>query len=105
MTVKAARARFSPADIARVRSEMDALEAEPWDAEATEATEADSETTGLLARARRVVARSPADTAPSQAAIATLEAAIDTGDAAAIDEHAEALLDVLYDMDDEGDEA
>lgn len=104
-SVKAARAQFSPADIARVRAEMDALEAETWDAEAPEATEADIEIIGLLARARRVVARSTADTAPLQAAIATLEAAIDTGDAAAIDEHAEALLDVLYDMDDEDDEA
>lgn len=104
-SVKAARAQFSPADIARVRSEMDALEAETWDAAAAEATEADIEIIGLLARARRVVARSTVDTVPLQAAIAALEAAIDTGDAAAIDEHAEALVDVLYDMDDEDNEA
>jgi hypothetical protein len=53
----------------------------------------------LLARARRVVARGTGDTAALEAAIAALEAAARRGDEAAVVEHEEALLDLLYNVD------
>jgi molecular chaperone DnaK len=114
-TVTAARAHLSPAEIASTRAELETL---PWEDEDEEAEHDEEELeeatataavpggTGLspemavlLARARRVVARGTGDTAALEAAIAALEAAARRGDEAAVVEHEEALLDLLYNVD------
>ena len=53
------------------------------------------------ARARRVVARGAGDTASLEEAIAELDAAVRAGDETAVEERSEALLDLLYDLDEE----
>jgi molecular chaperone DnaK len=102
MSVKAARAHLSPADIARTRADLEELTAnflaEVDSAEDVETTEVDA----LLERARRVLKNSSGITAAElQTAIADLEDAVKRGGAEAVEERAENLLDVLYDIEDE----
>jgi molecular chaperone DnaK len=112
-TTVTARAHLSPAEIASTRAELETLQWEDEEAEHDEeeleevaATAAvpggaglSPEMAVLLARARRVVARGAGDTAALETAIAALEAAARRGDEAAVVEHEEALLDLLYDVD------
>lgn len=105
-TVKAARVKLSPSDIADTRTVLDefdesALSAQDAGDADTVVIEADSEVEALLARARRVLARSKSDTTALSKAIASLEGAIKVGDEAAMQECTEELLDALYDVDDE----
>jgi len=108
-SVTAAHAHLSPAEIARTRAELEQLESEDWvrDEEERAATgpiavgaEPSLETAGLVARARRVVARGAGDTAALETAISTLEAAARSGDQSTVQEQSEVLLDLLYDVDD-----
>lgn len=109
-TVRATRATLSPADIDRTRAEIEALEQSSQngyrkDIPAQEiVVETDMQISGLLARAREAAAHSNGNTAELTAAIAALEQAIRDGDDDAIEERAEELLDVLFDMEDEGNE-
>jgi molecular chaperone DnaK len=114
-TVTAARAHLSPAELASARGDLETLPWEDWDAEAEHEEEELEEAAAtaavpggarlspemavLLARARRVVARGAGDTAALETAIAALEAAARRGDQAAVVEHEEALLDLLYSVD------
>jgi molecular chaperone DnaK len=105
MSVKAARAHLSPADIARTRADLEELTAN-FLAEADNLEgEEESDTTeveALLERARRVLKNSSGVTAAElQTAIAELEDAVKRGGAEAVEERAENLLDVLYDIEDE----
>jgi molecular chaperone DnaK len=109
MSFKAARARLSPADMARTRADLEALEQvtiEEGDT-AEEALPIDAmpsnmEVVGLLARARRALARSSGVTsADLQTAIDQLEDTARRGGPEAVEEKAEALLDLLYELEDE----
>ena len=55
----------------------------------------------LLARARRLLAQGTGDAVALEDAIAPLEAALAAGDAAAIAARSDALLELLYDLEDE----
>jgi molecular chaperone DnaK len=106
MSVKAARAHLSPADIARTRADLEELTANFLaEADNLEEGEEESDTTeveALLERARRVLKNSSGVTAAElQTAIAELEDAVKRGGAEAVEERAENLLDVLYDIEDE----
>ena len=119
MRVTAARARLSPAEIVTAREQLDDLEELELDdlelddedddfeeeqdvIEATPSYAASNlETLGLLARARRAVARSTGDTSALSAAITVLDAAIVKGDAASISTRSDELLDLLYELDEE----
>lgn len=120
-TVRAARAHLTPAEITTVRADLDALawadldDGEPGlyaqasDIEAGSGTDAgtgrvahaDPGMAALLARARRVVDESEGDTTRLQQVIRDVEAAVARGDAAAIQAQYDALLDALYDTEDE----
>ncbi len=110
-SVRAARAQLTPGDIAGARASLDALELEAadseeeWDAEvaepATDTAQPDPQTQALLARARRIVAERAADATGLRQAIAALEAAVGDGNAAAVEERSDALLNELYDIEDE----
>ena len=110
MSVRAARAHLSPADIARTRDDIAALEAEGWDdedetadeeaGEQPAAVQPSPEALSLLERARSEVARG-AGKAPLQAAIAGLEAALASGDTTTIEERTEELIEQIYDLEDE----
>jgi len=110
-SVRAARAKLTPGDIAGARASLDALELEAadseeeWDAEvaepATDTAQPDPQTQALLARARRIVAERAADATGLRQAIAALEAAVGDGNAAAVEERSDALLNELYDIEDE----
>ncbi len=110
MSVRAARAHLSPAEIARTRDDIAALEAEGWDdedetadeeaGEQPPAAQPSLEALSLLERARSEVARG-AGKEPLQAAIAGLEAALASDDATAIEERTEELIEQLYDLEDE----
>ncbi len=116
-TVRAARAHLSAAEISTARVELEALDwaddQEPWldvddvdlagmqEVSARPVAQADPGTAALLARARRVIDNSPGDTTRLRDAIRDVEAAVARGDATAIQEQAEALLDVLYDIEEE----
>jgi molecular chaperone DnaK len=111
---KAAWAHLSAAEIARSRAEiadfdLGLLDVSDEDDEEGESAADLSELTGgnsqlesLLLRARQVHARSSGvKAADLQTAIANLEDALKRGGQEAVEERAEALLDLLYDMDDD----
>jgi len=108
-TVTATHTRLNPAEIAQTRTDLEALEFADWDEEpegddevgaAGVLEQMSSQVSGLLDRARRVVARGVGDTTALEAAIVGLETAAHAGEQTVIDERTEALLDALYDMDD-----
>jgi molecular chaperone DnaK len=117
--VHAARARLSAAEITSARAALDELELEPGfdlldadddEAELEEETggralpaprASSLETLGLLARARRAVARASVDTTALQAAIGALGDAISRDDDAAVIARSDELLDLLYELDEE----
>jgi len=109
-TVTATHTRLNPAEIAQTRTDLEALEFADWDEEPEDEAEVGDvgvleqmspRTSGLIERARRVVTRGVGDTTALEAAIASLETAARAGDQTVIDERTEALLDALYDMDDD----
>lgn len=110
-SVRAARAQLTASDIAGARAGLEALELEAadseeeWDAEVAEpdtnTVQPDPQTQVLLARARRIVAERAADAAGLRQAIAALEAAVGAGNAEAVEERSDALLNELYDIEDE----
>jgi molecular chaperone DnaK len=110
-SVRAAHERLTPAQTAGVRAELDELEfgMDEFDDMATtgltvplnaplDGAALDVETQSLLAHARTVQAQHP-DHAELRAALATLEQAVAAGVAVQIDRAADALLDVLYELD------
>jgi molecular chaperone DnaK len=118
--VHAAHTRLSAAEITSARASLDELELElgvdaayeddeDEDDELEEAALASPygprvsglETLGLLARARRAVARASGDTSALQAAIGALGDAISRDDDAAIAARSDELLDLLYELDEE----
>lgn len=116
-TVKAARAHLTAAEITSARVDLDSLDwandEEPWlnedevdlvdmpESSARPMSQADPGTVALLARARRMIDQSPGDATRLRDAVRDVEAAVARGDATAIQEQAEALLDVLYDIEEE----
>ncbi len=109
MSVHAARAQMSTAEIARTRADLELLEMEEWaEADADEdeyeaISEGTMEVTSLLTRARRTLSRISGVTAADlQTAIDQLEDAIKRGGMEAVEEKAEALLDLLYELEDDG---
>lgn len=99
ISVKAAHAQLTPADIANNRAALDALEREGG--AAADAGPANLEALGLLARARKALASSQSNQTALADAIATLEAALKQGDHAAAETYIEALIDLIYDLEDE----
>jgi molecular chaperone DnaK len=112
-TVRAAHERLTPAQTAGIRAELDDLEVGNFTEELAAATgltvnlnaplnsaELDTETQSLLNHARTVQQRHPGNTALSDA-IRAVETAAANGDPDAIAEAADALLDLLYDLDSE----
>jgi molecular chaperone DnaK len=109
-SLRAAHARLSPADIAGARVDLEELELAGWDEGALQVPLLESpmvstvgmslETIGLLARGQRTLAANPGSQEISRA-IDALEAAARQGDADALEASSEALLDLLYDLDDE----
>ena len=114
-TVTAARAHLSPADISNTRSSLEELEAlslgssqnghdeDEWD-EAAMVVEPDSEIDALISKARRAIERNQGDRLELQSAIAALEQAARKDDDEAIEEAADRLLDMLYDIEDDEDD-
>jgi molecular chaperone DnaK len=113
---KAAWAHLSPAEIARSRAELADFDLGTLDIDDEDAEDFDEPTMGelpqmgggttqldsLLLRARQVHARATGvKAADLQTAIAELEDAIKRGGQEAVEERAETLLDLLYEMDDE----
>ncbi len=114
ITVRAARAQLSPAEIEQTRASLDEMETvshnghgAPFD-EDTSIIEASAETNvellALLSRARRIVKHSTRDTSALQTAITALEQAIRRGDEDDVELCAEDLLDALYELDDDEEE-
>ncbi|CAA9351899.1 MAG: Chaperone protein DnaK [uncultured Chloroflexia bacterium] len=115
-TVRAARAHLTPAEITAARVDLEALQwaddlwpgEEEVDGEVIDAlaaplrvAQADPGTAAILARARSVVEQSGGDVSRLRQAIHDVEAAVARGDAAQIEVQAEALLDVLYDIEED----
>lgn len=103
MSVRAARAQLSAAEIASTRADLEVLEAESWDVETDdEIGDENLETLAILTRARQTLARSTGVAAADlQTAITALEESIRLGGPEAIEEKSEALLDLLYDLEDD----
>jgi molecular chaperone DnaK len=109
-SIRAAHARLSPADIAGARVDLEDLALAEWDADAPLRPLLESEppstagmsleTISLLARGQRVLAANPGNQEIIRA-IDALEAATRQGDAAALEATSEALIDLLYELDDE----
>jgi molecular chaperone DnaK len=110
-SVHAAHTRLTPGEISGARDSLEELELAGWDAEDLEGEEgaADGatasappemslETIGLLARAHRALEANPGNVA-LQAAIDDLRQAARTEAPAALAERSEALLDILYELD------
>ncbi len=108
-SVRASHTRLTPAEIVAVRDDLEALELAEWDAEEQEfANEAQAavgappemslETIGLLTRARRALDADP-DNAALSAAIDSLRQAVQRGESAAVATASEALLDLLYELE------
>jgi molecular chaperone DnaK len=110
-SVRAAHTQLAPAEIAGARDSLEALELGEWDMEeldeedGVEVQELDGappemslETIGLLTRARRALATNP-DDAALRAAIERLEQAVRRGDDEAVATDSEALLDILYELE------
>ena len=110
--VRAAHARLAPAEIAGARVDLDELELADWDGAEPRATLLDApqsgavelnlETISLLTRGRRILAADPTHQALS-AAIHAVEAAARQEDADALANASDALLDLLYDLEDTED--
>jgi molecular chaperone DnaK len=122
MSVKAARAQLSPSEMERTRADLEELERARFSIENMEGDDALLDTFGesdedeedfelppaqlqvdsLLERARRVQPNvTGVKAADLQTAIDQLEDAIKQGGPEAVEERAEALLDVLYELDDD----
>ncbi|MBA3471222.1 MAG: Hsp70 family protein [Herpetosiphonaceae bacterium] len=101
ISVKAAHAQLTPADIAHNRAALDALELEGGDDASAGAGPVNLEAQGLLARARRALINSQSDQTALAEAIATLEVALRHGDHDAIETNVESLIDLIYDLEDE----
>ncbi|GAC1648178.1 MAG: molecular chaperone DnaK [Herpetosiphon sp.] len=111
MTVKAAHQQLSADEIASSRAALEELE--EWvgeletddDAPVADDTADNAliqlEARGLIARARNLVERGQGDRAALEAAIADLQHALHTNGSAAIEARSEALLDLIYDLEDE----
>jgi molecular chaperone DnaK len=107
-SVRASHVRLSPAEVAGARAGLEELEldAEGGEDEADEALprlagrELPLETIALLTRARRAHAAHPQNDALARA-ITGLEVAARVGDEALLAERSDALLDVLYELEDE----
>jgi molecular chaperone DnaK len=109
-SVRAAHTWLTPAEITAVRGDLEALELAEWDAEEHEATgdeasehavapsELSLETIGLLTRAHRALEANPANAALLEA-VERLREAVQRGDPDEIAAHSEALLDVLYELE------
>jgi hypothetical protein len=109
MSFKAARAQLSPAEIAQTRADLEAIDMQAWAAEAGEESTiiegAPPEVAGLLARARRALDESQGVAAADlQTAIDELDKALRLGGQEAVEERSEALLDLLYEMDEDEDD-
>jgi molecular chaperone DnaK len=112
MSVKAARAHLSPAEIDRTRTDIeelemadvygDVLDVDAEEIEDDEEQEENLEIVGLLERARRVHSQvSGVKAADLQTAIEGLEDAMKRGGPEAVEEKTEALIDMLYELEDE----
>jgi molecular chaperone DnaK len=108
-SVRAAHTRLTPAEIAAVRDDLEALELAEWDTEERDDTgdeeqpaeappEISMETIGLLTRAHRALEINPANAALREA-IERLRQAVRRGDSDAIATDSEALLDILYELE------
>ncbi|NCC31875.1 MAG: heat-shock protein Hsp70, partial [Chloroflexia bacterium] len=103
--VRAAHARLSPAEIAGARVGLEELEAREITAllenfeDEDEAFVLSEEAFSLLEKARTALEANPEHTGLANA-IADLERVATSGDEAAIDEAADALLDLLYELED-----
>ncbi len=109
-SVRASHTRLTPAEIVATRDDLAALELAEWEAEELEAIgeeaqevvgtapEMSLETIGLLTRARRALDADPGNAALS-AAIDRLRQAVQRGESAAIATESEALLDMLYELE------
>jgi molecular chaperone DnaK len=109
-SVRASHTRLTPAEIVAVRDDLAALELAEWEDEEQEAIDAEAqevdgappemslETIGLLTRARRALDAAP-DNAALSAAIDSLRRAVQRGESAAIATGSEALLDILYELE------
>jgi molecular chaperone DnaK len=105
-SVRAAHTRLSPAAIAGARDNLEELELAGWDEADTRPLDGPPSTAGmsletisLLAQAQRVMAANPDNSAIARA-VADVEAAARRGDPAGLEASSEALLDLLYDLDD-----
>ncbi len=109
-SIRAAHARLSPADIAGARVSLedlamvggseDALDQALWDGRPPPTGAMSLETISLLARGKRVLDTNPGDQEIIRA-IAAVEAAAREDNADALAATSEALLDLLYNLDDE----
>jgi molecular chaperone DnaK len=110
-SVRAAHTQLAPAEIAGARDNLEALEIGEWDAEELDdqdgaealepvgaPPEMSLETIGLLTRARRALDSDPTNAALG-AAIDSLRRAVQRGESAAIATDSEALLDILYELE------
>jgi len=109
-SVRAAHTRLTPAEIAAVREDLEALELAGWDTEVRDDASDDEqqpagaspemsiETIGLLTRAHRALETNPANTALREA-IERVRQAVRRGDSDAIATDSEALLDILYELE------
>ena len=109
-SVRATHTRLSPAEIVAARDDLEALELAEWEAEEQEVIDVEAqevagapqemslETIGLLTRARRALDADPANAALT-AAIDGLRLAVQRGESAAITTRSEALLDLLYELE------
>ncbi|MEI7769869.1 MAG: Hsp70 family protein [Chloroflexales bacterium] len=109
-SIRAAHARLSPADIAGARVDLEDLDLAEWDADAPRMPLLESqppstvgmslETISLLARGQRVLTANPGNEEIADA-IAALETATRKDDTDALEIASAALIDLLYDLDDE----
>jgi molecular chaperone DnaK len=110
-SVRAAQTRLTPSEIAGARDSLEALEIAGWDVEdldevagsvenesAAAPAEMSLETIGLLARAHRALEANP-DNAALHEAIDSLRQAAQRGDKDAVAARSEALLDILYELE------
>jgi molecular chaperone DnaK len=111
VSVKAARAHLSPAEIASTREDLAELKVishegnghhDKWEEDEL-VVEAEPEQMALLERARQIIKRGSGNISALQSAINALENAINSGDEDAIEEHTETLLDLLYEIEDDDD--
>jgi molecular chaperone DnaK len=107
-SVTATHTELSPAEIASKRDELEALSVAAWNGDVLDMDEYDDEEdenleiVGLLARARRALTHSTGvEAADLQSAITALEQAVSRGDDVLIEERADALLDLLYEMEED----